>query len=100
MATQGTPLVSPYELTTVDLVMALPFGDVNTPFEGVNPDGVDGVVRANAFPTPPIAWGFLTDVIDSWEIEGIEAPYHVGGALAPGGTYLEPNIGQIWPRIG
>jgi hypothetical protein len=100
MAVQGTPLIDVIELTSIESVGPAAYGDLITPFEGVVPDSVEATIRTNRFPTPPIAWGFLTEVIDAWQVEGVEAPYLVGGALTPGGTYLEPNIGQIWPRIG
>lgn len=63
---------------------------------------VDGTIRSNAFPTPPIAWGWIADDIEGvWEIDGLEPPYILmGGPLHPEGSYIEPNRGQIWPRIG
>lgn len=57
--------------------------------------------RNNEFPTPPIAWGFATDLdLELYPIIGLEAPYQIIGAVYPESDYLEPTIGQIWPRIG
>lgn len=61
-------------------------------------------VIANRFPTPPTAIAFLTDV-DAFEespivFDGLGPPYYLNGVLVSEGDYLEPTIGQIWPRIG
>jgi hypothetical protein len=74
--------------------------DLGTPYSGVAPDGLGNPIT-NRFPTPPSAVGFLTDVEGeeepAWVISGGIASY-LGGALAQEGPYLEPTIGQIWPR--
>lgn len=98
MATQGTPLLSPFTLVAPDLVGQLALGDVNTPFEMTALDRVEGLVRANRFPVPPVAWGFLTDVETDMAFSHVQAPYTIYGALFPESPYLEPTIGQIWPR--
>lgn len=64
---------------------------------------VEPIRRTNEFPTPPIAWGFCggPEIEDMWELGMLESPYIVmGGPLHPEGAYIEPIIGQIWPRIG
>lgn len=97
---QFGPLNSPYIQGDTELVGAAPFGDLNTPYELDDPDGVDSTI-ANRFPTPPIVGAFLTAVDGSvGDIEGVSNPYVIAGALLPEGGYLEPTIGQIWPRIG
>lgn len=99
MAVLGS-LNIPYEQGELSLVASFPFGDLVTPFDTPTPDLL-GTVIANRFPTPPAALGFLMDtalIPDIYEIGGLEGPYYAGGALAPSGDYLEPNIGQIWPR--
>lgn len=68
--------------------------------------GVDRVSasRPQVLPLPAVVWGtandMLLDMYIEEGIEGIEPPYYIMGALGPGGGYLEPTIGQIWPRIG
>jgi hypothetical protein len=32
--------------------------------------------------------------------DGLTTPYIFTGALFPGSPFLEPTIGQIWPRTG
>jgi len=94
-----------------DLVRALPFGGLIDDLFVTSPGDVEGLVGnplSNRFPTPAIAWGFLTE--DPVENEyllppdvdmALDPPYYIlGGPLHPEGSYLEPTIGQIWPRIG
>lgn len=66
--------------------------------------GVD-FTKQNAFPSPPSAYGFLIDndqlglLFDAASVSvGVTA--YLNGALQAEGSYLEPNLGQIWPRIG
>jgi hypothetical protein len=55
----------------------------------------------NRFPVPVVAWGFGVDIEDALgPIQGLTPPYAIAGAVNPEALYLEPNIGQIWPRIG
>lgn len=69
------------------------------------PMSVD-VVEHTPLPTPghfffpPVAFSFLTNVDDAWATDRVMSPYLLTGALLPEGAYLEPTIGQIWPRIG
>jgi hypothetical protein len=64
-----------------------------------------GVVSTitNRFPTPPSATAFLVDPFAesdlALELGAIYGP-NIVGALSPAGPYLEPTIGQIWPRTG
>lgn len=102
MAVLGT-LIEPYQLAAIDFISPIPVGNLVDPYEFVAVD-LAGAPISNRFPTPPIAWGFLTDVDfemithESW---GDPLPGgYISGALAPAGLFLEPTIGQIWPRIG
>jgi len=72
------------------------------PVEITTVPSVLGTIRNNVFPTPPISWGVLTDLdIDPvYSVTGLTAPYYLIGAVYPESPYLEPTIGQIWPRIG
>ncbi len=93
--------VSPFELDAIELVGPLPYGAAVTPYETPPPYRASAPI-ANRFPTPASAVGFLVDPLLELgipiAIDGLEGPYVVGGALAPSGDYLEPNLGQIWPR--
>jgi len=77
----------------------IPAIDPEGDFDLVELDTVAGY-RTFAFPTPPISWGTGVDVDTGWVIEGLEPPYYFVNAFHPAGEYLEPNKGQIWPRIG
>jgi len=61
-------------------------------------------VKTNRFPVPPIAWAFLVvnnGLLDDEEMEILRvAPPTLVGVLHPESNYLEPTLGQIWPRIG
>jgi hypothetical protein len=108
MATQGTPLVD-VDVTGGPLegVEPIPVGDLTDMFLLTRPtvSEVGSVNYGNRFPTPPSAFGFLTMIFDlegnlPYQFDGLEPPYNIIGALLPEGQYLEPTIGQIWPRIG
>lgn len=102
MVVHGT-LIVPWELTALELVEPAAYGDLVLPFEMMaSPDTVLGTIFSNRFPTPAIAWGFLTDDPDEeFAFDGLGSPHYImGGPLHPEGSYLEPTIGQIWPRIG
>lgn len=67
--------------------------------------GVDRISASQfqVLPLPAVVWGTAYDMPFDFlveRIEGIESPYYIMGAVSPGGGYLEPTIGQIWPRIG
>jgi hypothetical protein len=57
---------------------------------------------AGALPLPRVTWGWVTTVefVEEYVIEGFIPPYYIMSALQPEGEYLEPTVGQIWPRIG
>lgn len=54
----------------------------------------------NRWPIPVTAWGFMNEVPDTVEIPSkrIASPYLFMGGLVPEGQYMEPTVGQIWPR--
>jgi hypothetical protein len=55
--------------------------------------------RSVAFSLPPLALGFATEVEEAVSLlNRIGSPYYVNGAFSVEGQYLEPTIGQIWPR--
>lgn len=92
-------LAEPVVITDLELVDPYAYGDLTTPFTlDVAPTGFSAIL-ANRFPTPPAAFGFLTDVLDA-----VSDPAGIAGVLTgavyPESGYLEPTIGQIWPRIG
>jgi hypothetical protein len=98
MATQGTPLVTPYSPETIEAMDDLLGTDLIQPFEMVSTDVVAGGNFTNRFPTPPTVGSFLVDVENEMPFDGIMAPYVYIGVLYPESPYLEPTIGQIWPR--
>lgn len=72
----------------------------------VDPVGLSAGITstvANRFPVPPSALVFSIDPLVEadvpLELGGLYGP-NIGGALTPAGSYLEPTIGQIWPRTG
>lgn len=107
MATQAT-LNQPFpDLISVSNVVGLPFRDLVTPYvmTAVSDFTVDSLIVAGRFPTPPAALGFLLDIYNDegetvYLLDGLESPYTIGGAVFPESGFLEPTIGQIWPRIG
>lgn len=104
MAVQGT-LCAPYTQGALNLVDAIPQGGLCQPYSlDVPPSGIEGVL-AQRFPVPPSAFGFLTSLNELYENIipvgpgiGLKAPHMITGAVLPEGAYLEPTIGQIWPR--
>lgn len=55
--------------------------------------------RPSAFFLPPMALGFSTEVENGVEpLQRIASPYFVYGSFSTEGPYLEPTVGQIWPR--
>lgn len=99
MANQGN-LAFPYELEIPELVLGAPDGFLVDDAEVVtSSDGVSAIL-SNRFPVPPTAGGFCVDIDFGMETLGLSGPYLIVGALMPESGYLEPTIGQIWPRIG
>lgn len=90
-----------------DFFPPLPVGDLATVVVIDSVPGLMGVVIANRFPTPPSALAFFTDYplpeegeYNVGEGTGFGPPYLLLGAVYPESDFLEPTIGQIWPRIG
>lgn len=50
------------------------------------------------FPVPPIAWGFGDEPDLAWSLNLLTG--YIMGAVSTEGVYMEPTLGQIWPRIG
>jgi len=98
MATQGTPLVMPFTLTTIELMDDNLGTDLVVPFVMASVDALSGSNFNNRFPTPPTVGSFLIDVENEMAFDKIEPPYVVAGAVYPETNYLEPREGQIWPR--
>lgn len=86
-----------FDTGDLELIEPYAFGDLITPFVGVVPDGASSPI-GNRFPVPPTAGGFLTDVEMEFAFDGVGLPWVVTGALYPESPYLEPRVGQIWPR--
>lgn len=97
MAVQGTPLISPFELSEVWLIGSMPMGDLITPFTQ-GPVDLMSAPLTSRFPVPPAAGGFLVDVDEEFENLSLSPPYFIIGAMYPESDYLEPTTGQIWPR--
>ena len=64
-------------------------------------DRIPGPI-AQKFPVSNPAWGFVTDLEEPLPtIHGMLSPHYLAGAVvSPESSYLEPTLGQIWPRIG
>jgi hypothetical protein len=99
-------LNEPYTLGEVEELPPLPIGELIDVVTLGAPDlGVTApYLITNRFPTPPTAIAFLTDVFRLMEepmtFDGLGPPYILTSAVSPGGDFLEPTTGQIWPRIG
>lgn len=74
--------------------MAL-IASLNIPYTQADPDSISAPIT-NRFPTPPSAWGFMVSVDTGLAFDGVTAA--LTGAVFPESIYLEPIIGQIWPR--
>jgi hypothetical protein len=96
-------LVEPVTISAVEWFQPLPIGPL-LDVDPVTSVSSVGSPIANRFPVPPSAAAFLTDVdalLDaSLVFDGLTTPYIFTGALFPGSPFLEPTIGQIWPRTG
>ena len=70
----------------------------------VEPAVINVVIpRFAAFPVVPSAGGFCVDLEDGVEVPLVKLatpPLSLQGVLAAESPYLEPTLGQIWPRIG
>jgi hypothetical protein len=105
MATQGSPLLD-VNITgaPLDSLAPIPIGAL-TDDGGTVMSRIATASLTNRFPTPPAAFGFLINVVDedynlAYKLDALTSPYVINGALNPPGQYLEPTIGQIWPRVG
>jgi len=58
------------------------------------------IPRSIIFTVPPTAYAFLTEGENAVPFPAykLQSPYVVQGAVSVEGKYLEPNVGQIWPR--
>lgn len=101
MAIQGNLIAPVPEVTSLQFISPIPAGDLITPYVTVLTPGVTGTIT-NRFPVPPTAWGFTSDL--DLALEGyliLPSPgvtQYIMGAVTYEGKYMEPTIGQIWPR--
>lgn len=93
--TQFGPLKDRFILTDLELLGPIPQGGLTTPYPITDVDGITANLITR-FPTPPSAFGFLTDVDFGMDLRGITKV--IAGAVFPESLYLEPTTGQIWPR--
>jgi hypothetical protein len=98
---QIATLTQPYTADTVEVIRGIPVAPLSMPFTFSGP--VSGIAStiSNRFPVPPTAAAFLT-LVDALEYEPFALDLVFGNpiiaALTPESVYLEPTIGQIWPR--
>lgn len=96
-------LNQPVTIDGLNLLEQIPVGGLTIGGWDGSINGLTGGAISNRFPTPPSAVGFLTldpdEELDHIHI-GATPPYVIFGALAPRSDFLEPTLGQIWPRIG
>lgn len=96
---QIATLTEPYLVTTFDFVAPLPYNKLTETFVVSSPlEGWVAPIVTNRFPTPPTAVAFLGVVDFDMQIDGLGPPYSIIGAVYPETKYLEPTVGQIWPR--
>jgi len=98
MAVQGTPLKAPFIQGVLKKLEPAAYGNLITPFVMGAVSKMTSANYTNRFPTPPIVGAFLVDVEEEMAFDRIMSPYTITGALFPESGYLEPNVGQIWPR--
>jgi hypothetical protein len=102
MAAIGT-LIEPATIDTVEQFQPLPIGPLIDVAPITSVSGASAPV-ANRFPVAPSAFAFLTGVDSLLDepivISGLMSPYFIVGAVYPQSDYLEPTLGQIWPRTG
>lgn len=73
--------------------------NVSSPVESVALSLV--IVKFVAFSITPSAAAFVGEIVDAVTLPPypkMASPYVMQGAFTDEGRYLEPNIGQIWPR--
>lgn len=72
---------------------------VSSPVESFAINPVASALISGRFSIPPSALGFITEGESVLGLKlGLQTPYVIQGALDPESPYLEPTIGQIWPR--
>ena len=93
----------PVTISAIETVEELPIGPLVDVGDVVSVEAFTSTVT-NRFPVPPAAAAFLTDVdalVDEpLRFDHLMTPYVIYSALTPVSMYLEPTIGQIWPRTG
>jgi|tagenome__1003787_1003787.scaffolds.fasta_scaffold20989187_6 hypothetical protein len=93
----------PVTIGTIQTVQPIPVGPLIDVGDVTSIVGLTSTV-SNRFPIPPSAAAFLTDVDalanEPLRFDHLMTPYILVGAVAPTGSFLEPTIGQIWPRTG
>lgn len=103
MAVQGSPLNDVNIIgAPLQTVAGVPVGALRDVHIVAAIERVGGVNYTSRFPTPPAAFGFLIDPTTELAFDRLQ-PVSGGtliGVLLPEGDYLEPTLGQIWPRIG
>lgn len=103
MATQGSPLVDVNVIgPPVQAVAGIPIGALLDVDIVTTVQAIGAINFTSRFPTPPAAFGFLGAPDDDFAFSVMD-PIATGtliGVLLPEGKYLEPTLGQIWPRIG
>lgn len=106
MAVEGTELYEPYSVgAPIELMLGVPYGDLVEPYTQGTPELLTGQLN-NRFPVPASAQAFLIDLgplydpLMSFDYLNSVATGYFAGALAPEGDFMEPALGQIWPRIG
>jgi len=89
----------PVTISALEVVQPLPIGPLLDVGTITSVTGYTTTV-SNRFPVPPSAAAFLTDVDTQMVPSQQQVSTIIYGALSVAGPYLEPNIGQIWPRAG
>lgn len=58
------------------------------------------IVKLAAFSVPPTAFAFLEQAENAptFPQSKVSSPFVMQGAFTDEGKYLEPTVGQIWPR--
>jgi len=101
IATVGEIGYADSDYATQDWLVPIPIGAlIDVPSASLS--GVVSLLK-NRFPVPdplPLIHGYAIDPDEELTFSGLVTPYHITSALHPEGSYLEPTIGQIWPRIG
>lgn len=95
-------VTDPGTISAIEVVQPIPVGPLIDTYPITSVEGFTQIV-SNRFPVPPSAAAFLTGVDEEGDlivVAGLTSPYLLTGALFPGSIFLEPTLGQIWPRTG